>query len=140
MAAPLKVPAGAIAVDLAAIRAAHTRIAPYIRRTPVLSSEALDSEAGATLFLKCENLQKVAAFKARGACNAVLSLSDAQAARGVVTHSSGNHGAALAWAATRRGIPSWVVMPSNSAKVKLAAVRGFGGTVVLCEPTLPARE
>ncbi len=96
--------------------------------------------SGATLFFKCENLQKVAAFKARGACNAVLSLDEAQAARGVVTHSSGNHGAALAWAATRRGIPSWIVMPSNSAKVKQAAVRGFGGNVRLCEPTLPARE
>jgi len=129
-----------VEVDLAAIRAAHARIAPYIRRTPVLSSRSLDEAADATLFFKCENLQKVAAFKARGACNAVLSLDEAQASRGVVTHSSGNHGAALAWAATRRGIPSWIVMPSNSAKVKQAAVRGFGGNVRLCEPTLPARE
>jgi threonine dehydratase len=133
-------PSRAIEVDLGAVRAAHARIAPHIHRTPVMASRSLDEAAGARLHFKCENLQKVAAFKARGACNAVLSLSDAQAARGVVTHSSGNHGAALAWAATRRGIPSWVVMPSNSAKVKLAAVRGFGGTVVLCEPTLPARE
>ena len=129
-----------VEVDLAAIRAAHARIAPHIRRTPVLSSRSLDEAAGATLFFKCENLQRVAAFKARGACNAVLSLDDAEAARGVVTHSSGNHGAALAWAATRRGIPSWIVMPSNSAKVKQDAVRGFGGNVRLCEPTLPARE
>ena len=129
-----------IAVDLAAIRAAHARIAAYIQRTPVLSSRSLDAAAGATLFFKCENLQKVAAFKARGACNAVLSLSDAQAARGVVTHSSGNHGAALAWAATRLGIPAWIVMPSNAATVKLEAVRGFGGTVRLSEPTLVARE
>jgi threonine dehydratase len=133
-------PLRAIEVDLDAVRAAYARIAPHIHRTPVLTSRSLDEAAGARLHFKCENLQKVAAFKARGACNAVLSLSDWQAARGVVTHSSGNHGAALAWAATRRGIPSWVVMPSNSARVKLAAVRGFGGTVVLCEPTLPARE
>ncbi|MEP6941490.1 MAG: pyridoxal-phosphate dependent enzyme [Betaproteobacteria bacterium] len=127
-------------VDLAAIRAAHARIKTHIRRTPVMSSRSLDEAGGATLFFKCENLQKVAAFKARGACNAVLSLDDAQAARGVVTHSSGNHGAALAWAATQRGIASWIVMPSNSAKVKQAAVQGFGGNVRLCEPTLPARE
>jgi threonine dehydratase len=106
----------------------------------VLSSRSLDDASGSTLFFKCENLQKVAAFKARGACNAVLSLDEEQAAKGVVTHSSGNHGAALAWAATRRGIPSWIVMPSNSAKVKQAAVKGFGGNVRLCEPTLPARE
>ncbi|MEO8739349.1 MAG: pyridoxal-phosphate dependent enzyme [Casimicrobiaceae bacterium] len=129
-----------IAVDIATIRAAHARIAAYIQRTPVLSSRSLDQVTGATLFFKCENLQKVAAFKARGACNAVLSLTDVEAARGVVTHSSGNHGAALAWAATRRGIPAWIVMPSNAASVKLEAVRGFGGTVRLSEPTLPARE
>jgi threonine dehydratase len=129
-----------IEVDLATIRAAHARIRPYIQRTPVLTSRSLDDVVGASLFFKCENLQKVAAFKARGACNAVLSLSDAEAARGVVTHSSGNHGAALAWAATRRGIPSWIVMPSNAAIVKQNAVRGFGGTVRLTDPTLPARE
>ncbi len=111
-----------------------------MRRTPVLTSRSLDEAAGATLYFKCENLQRVAAFKARGACNAVLSLGDEDAARGVVTHSSGNHGAALAWAATQRGIPSWIVMPSNSAKVKQQAVSGFGGTVRLCSPTLSARE
>jgi threonine dehydratase len=130
----------AIEVDLAAIRAAHARIATHVRRTPVFTSRSLDEAAGATLYFKCENLQKVAAFKARGACNAVLSLSDVDAARGVVTHSSGNHGAALAWAATRRGIPSWIVMPSNSAEIKQRAVSGYGATVRLCEPTLPARE
>src|SRR5215468_7255247 len=140
MGAPLNVPAGAIAVDLEAIRAAHARIGPCIRRTPVLSSEALDSASGATLFLKCENLQKIGAFKARGACNAVLSLSDAEAARGVVTHSSGNHGAAIAWAASRRGIPAWVVMPANAAEVKQAAIRAFGGTIRYCEATVAARE
>ena len=130
----------AIEVDLAKIRAAHARIAAHVQRTPVLTSRSLDLATGATLFFKCENLQKVAAFKARGACNAVLSLSDAEAAKGVITHSSGNHGAALAWAAARRGIASWIVMPSNSATVKQNAVRGFGGNVRLCEPTLPARE
>lgn len=130
----------AIEVDLAAIRAAHARIRSRIHRTPVLTSRSLDDAVGAGLFFKCENLQKVAAFKARGACNAVLSLSDAEAVHGVVTHSSGNHGAALAWAATQRGIPSWIVMPSNAAVVKQNAVRGYGGTVHLTEPTLPARE
>ena len=140
MGAPPKVPAGEIAVDLAAIRAAHARIAPYIRRTPVLSSEALDSEAGATLFFKCENLQKIGAFKARGACNAVLSLSDSEAARGVVTHSSGNHGAALAWAAHDRGIPAWIVMPKSAPAVKQDAIRSFGATIRFCEHTVAARE
>ncbi len=134
------VAARAIEVDLATIRDAYARIAAYVQRTPVLRSHSLDEAAGATLYFKCENLQKVAAFKARGACNAVLSLDDVDAARGVVTHSSGNHGAALAWAATRSGIPSWIVMPSNSARVKQQAVSGFGGTVRLCEATLPARE
>ena len=129
-----------IAVDLAVVRAAHARIAPHIQRTPVLSNAALDQAAGASLFFKCENLQRVGAFKARGACNAVLSLSDAEAARGVVTHSSGNHGAALAWAAQRRGIPAWIVMPANAPTVKQNAVRGFGGTIRFCEATVAARE
>lgn len=129
-----------IAIDVGTIRAAHTRIRPHIHRTPVLSNPALDELAGAQLFFKCENLQKVAAFKARGACNAVLSLSAAQAKRGVVTHSSGNHGAALAWAARSRGIPAWIVMPSNAAQVKQDAVKGFGATVRFCEPTVADRE
>ncbi len=129
-----------IAVDLAAIRAAHARIRPHIHRTPVLTSRSLDAAAEATLFFKCENLQKVGAFKARGACNAVFSLDDAESRRGVVTHSSGNHGAAVAWAAARRGIPAWVVMPENSAAVKKAAVRGLGATVRFCAPTLEARD
>src|SRR5205823_7410050 len=140
MNAPLTESVPDIAIDLAAIRAAHARIAPHIRRTPVLSNESLDAEAEATLFFKCENLQQIGAFKARGACNAVLSLSDAQAVRGVVTHSSGNHGAALAWAARARGIPAWIVMPANSARVKHDAVKGFGGTIRFCEPTVAARE
>ena len=129
-----------IGVDLAAIRSAHARIAPHIHRTPVLSSGSLDDAAGAKLFFKCENLQRVAAFKARGACNAVLSLSAEEAGRGVVTHSSGNHGAALAWSARLRGIPAWIVMPSNAAQVKRDAVQGFGGTIRFCEPTVAARE
>jgi len=129
-----------IAVDLATIRAAHARIRPHVHRTPVLTSRSLDAAAEATLFFKCENLQKVGAFKARGACNAVFSLDDADARRGVVTHSSGNHGAALAWAAARRGIPAWVVMPENSAEIKKAAVQGLGATVRFCAPTLEARD
>jgi threonine dehydratase len=129
-----------IAIDVGTIRAAHARIRPHILRTPVLSSAALDEAVGAKLFFKCENLQRVAAFKARGACNAVLSLSEEEAGHGVVTHSSGNHGAALAWAARSRGIPAWIVMPSNAAQVKLDAVRGFGGTIRFCEPTVAARE
>ncbi len=136
------VPAGLIdvAVDLAAIRTAHERIRPHIRRTPVLTSPALDAAVGAKLFFKCENLQQIGAFKARGACNAVHSLSEGDAARGVVTHSSGNHGAALAWAARGRGIPAWIVMPDNAAKVKQDAVRELGGRIRFCEPTVPARE
>jgi threonine dehydratase len=111
-----------------------------VHRTPVLTSRSLDAVAEATLFFKCENLQKVGAFKARGACNAVFSLDNAEARRGVVTHSSGNHGAAVAWAAARRGIPAWVVMPENSAEIKKAAVQGLGATVRFCAPTLEARD
>ena len=129
-----------IAVDLAVIRAAHARIAPHVLRTPVMSCRALDAAVGATLWFKCENFQDVGAFKARGAANAVFSLTEAEAARGVVTHSSGNHGAALAWAAARRAIPAWIVMPENAPAVKVANVRGFGGQVRLCAPTVAARE
>lgn len=126
--------------DLAAIRAAHARIAPYIHRTPVQTSHSLDAAVGAQLYFKCENFQKVGAFKARGACNAVFSLAPDIAARGVVTHSSGNHGAALAWAAQRRGIVAHVVMPDNAPAIKVANVQGFGGVVHFCAPTLAARE
>ena len=129
-----------IAVDLAAVRAAHARIRPHVHRTPMLTSQSLDAAAESKLFFKCENLQKVGAFKARGACNAVFSLDDAEARRGVITHSSGNHGAAVAWAAGRRGIPAWVVMPENSAEIKKAAVKGLGATVRFCAPTLEARD
>jgi threonine dehydratase len=126
--------------DLASIRAAHARIAPHVHRTPVLTCHALDEEIGARLFFKCENFQKVGAFKARGASNAVFSLTDDEARHGVVTHSSGNHGAALAYAAARRGIPAWVVMPENASQVKQGNVRRYGATVRLCVPTVAARE
>jgi threonine dehydratase len=129
-----------IAVDLDVIRAAHARIAAHVLRTPVMSSRALDAAAGARLWFKCENFQEVGAFKARGAANAVFSLNEADAARGVVTHSSGNHGAALAWAAARRGIRAWIVMPENAPAIKQANVRGFGGQVRLCAPNVAARE
>ena len=126
--------------DLAAIRDAAARIAGHVHDTPVMTCAAIDAEAGASLFFKCEHLQRVGAFKARGACNAVFSLDPALARRGVVTHSSGNHGAALAYAASRRGIPAWVVMPDNAPAVKQANVRRFGATVRLCAPTVAARE
>ncbi|HKU17056.1 MAG TPA: pyridoxal-phosphate dependent enzyme [Steroidobacteraceae bacterium] len=130
----------AATLDLALIRAAHARIRPHINRTPVMTSATLDAGANASLFFKCENLQKVGAFKARGATNAVFSLPDDQAARGVVTHSSGNHGAALARAAQLRGIPAYIVMPSNAPRSKQEAVKRYGGKVIFCEPTLAARE
>src|SRR3954464_4195267 len=111
--------------DRAAIDMAAARIAPYVHRTPVLTCAAIDAEVGARLFFKCENFQRVGAFKARGACNAVFSLRDEDAGRGVVTHSSGNHGAALAYAAKRRGIGAFVVMPQNAPKVKQDNVARF---------------
>lgn len=127
-------------LDLATIRTAHDRIRPHIHRTPVLTSARLNESAGASLFFKCENFQKVGAFKARGATNAVFSLTAAEAAHGVATHSSGNHAAALARAARLRGIPAYIVMPSNSAAPKIRAVEGYGGRITFCEPTSTARE
>jgi len=129
-----------MALDLAAIRAAHDRIRSYIHRTPVLTSERLDNAAGGSLFFKCDNFQKVGAFKARGATNAVFALDEKTASRGVATHSSGNHAAALSRAAKLRGIPAHIVMPSNSAKVKVRAVEGYGGKIIFCEPNERARE
>jgi threonine dehydratase len=126
--------------DLAAIREAEARIAPHAHRTPVLTCRTFDERFGASLFFKCENLQRVGAFKFRGAVNAVFSLSDAEAARGVATHSSGNHAQALALAAWIRGIPAHIVMPDNSPTVKVEAVQGYGGRIVFCEPTQAARE
>jgi threonine dehydratase len=119
---------------------AHARIRPHIHRTPVLTCATLDRATGARLYFKCENFQKVGAFKARGATNAVFSLSDEEARAGVVTHSSGNHAAALAMAAGRRGIAAHIVMPDNAPQVKKDAVAAYGGRIVFCAPTLRARE
>jgi threonine dehydratase len=127
-------------ITIADIRAAAERIAPHVHRTPVLTSSAIDAVAGCRLLFKCENLQKVGAFKMRGAANAVFSLGDAVAARGVATHSSGNHAQALALAARLRGIPAHIVMPTSAPAVKRAAVAGYGAAIYDCEPTLAARE
>ena len=127
-------------LDLPAIRAAHERIRPFIKRTPVFTNEAIDAACGAHLFFKGENLQMAGAFKSRGACNAVFSLTDAEAANGVVTHSSGNHAAALARAAQLRGITAHIVMPANAPQSKVQNVGSYGGWITFCEPTLTARE
>ncbi|UCB53250.1 MAG: pyridoxal-phosphate dependent enzyme [Candidatus Zixiibacteriota bacterium] len=127
-------------LNLKDIRAAHQRIGPYINTTPVLICTSLNHMAGAPLFFKCENFQKTGAFKFRGACNAVFLLSDEEASRGVVTHSSGNFAAALALAASKRGTSARIVMPSNAPEVKVAAVKGYGGIITFCEPTLKSRE
>lgn len=119
---------------------AHERIAPYIHRTPVLTSSYLNDLTGAELYFKCENFQKAGAFKARGASNAVFGLTGTQAAKGVATHSSGNHGLSLSYAAGRRGIPCTVVMPRTAPQAKKDAVRGYGGRVVECEPSTSSRE
>ncbi|MBW2622104.1 MAG: pyridoxal-phosphate dependent enzyme [Deltaproteobacteria bacterium] len=121
-------------------REAHEKQKPYLHRTPVLTCGTLNQLCGAEIFFKCENFQKTGAFKIRGALNAVLNLSDEQAARGVTTHSSGNHAAALALAAGWRGIRAYVVMPGNAPEVKKAAVAGYGAEIIFCEPTLEARE
>jgi threonine dehydratase len=126
--------------DLTAIRSAHERIRPFIHRTPVLTCTAIDDMVGSRVFFKCENFQKVGAFKFRGATNAVRSLGEDQAARGVLTHSSGNHAAALALSARQRSIPAYIVMPRNSPAIKKEAVAGYGGRITYCEPTQPARE
>jgi threonine dehydratase/serine racemase len=128
------------AADMASIRAAAGRIAGSAHVTPVATCATLDRLVGRALFFKCEHLQKVGAFKFRGACNAVRKLSEAVALRGVVTHSSGNHAQALALAAKLRGIPAHIVMPSNASPVKCRAVEGYGARVIACEPTLEARE
>src|SRR5437879_7761674 len=127
-------------LNLDTIRAAHERIRPHVHRTPVLTNSWLNDACRASLFFKCENFQKVGAFKARGATNAVFALDDETARCGVATHSSGNHGAAVARAAKLRAIPAHIVMPSNSAKVKLRAVESYGAQVVFCEPTEESRE
>lgn len=122
------------------VEVAVKRIAPYIHRTPILSSRLLDDLSGAKLYFKCENLQKMGAFKIRGAVNAILQLGEAQKKAGVVTHSSGNFGQALALAAKSLGVAAYIVMPSNAPAVKIRSVRDYGGEVVLVEPTLTARE
>ena len=129
-----------MSLDLAAIRAAHDRIRPHIKRTPVITNEALDLVRGARLSFKCENLQAAGAFKSRGACNAVFSLSDAEAVNGVVTHSSGNHAAALARAAQLRGISAYIVMPVGAPQSKVRNVESYGGKITYCENSLHARE
>ena len=119
---------------------AHHRIRPHVHHTPILTSSYLDRQIGAEIFFKCENFQRIGAFKIRGACNAIFSMSDAELSRGVAAHSSGNHAQAVALAAGLRGTTATIVMPSNSARVKLDAVRDYGAEVVLCEPTAEARE
>lgn len=119
---------------------AHERIKPYIHKTPVLTSTRLNEMTGAELFFKCENLQKAAAFKVRGACNAVFGLSEEQAKVGVATHSSGNHALSLSYAAGQRGIPVTVVMPRTAPQAKKDAVIGYGGKIVECEPSTTSRE
>lgn len=122
------------------IRQAAQRVAPFVHRTPVLSSRRLNEMLGAEVVFKCENLQRIGAFKARGAHNAVFQLDDAAAARGVVTHSSGNHAAALSLAARNRGVPAFIVMPTNAPTAKIESVVRLGGDVTFCEPTIAARE
>ena len=131
---------GKYAASIDDIRAAAGRIKGVGHRTPILTSQTLDEMAGRKLFFKCENFQKVGAFKLRGGWNAVSMLSDEEAAKGVCTHSSGNHAQAVAFSAMKRGIASYIVMPNNVPDVKLDAVKGYGANIILCEPTLEARE
>ena len=126
--------------DKHSIEQAHARIKGYIHHTPVMTSAGINEQAGCSLFFKCENLQKIGAFKARGAMNAVLSLSASDLAKGVATHSSGNHAQALARAARIMNVKSYIVMPRTSPEIKKKGVRGFGGEIFECEPTLQARE
>ena len=119
---------------------AYRQITPYVHRTPVLTSEQINEIAGCSLYFKCENFQKMGAFKMRGATNAILNLTPEQQAKGVVTHSSGNFAQALSLAAKKIGIPAYIVMPTSAPLVKRAAVKGYGGEIILCEPTLEARE
>jgi len=122
------------------IRAAHDRIRPHIHHTPVLTNQTLDDRTGASLFFKCENFQKIGAFKARGGLNAVLQVVDRKAGKAVATHSSGNHAQAVAYAARQVGLPAYIVMPRTAPQVKKDAVRGYGAEVIECEPTQAARE
>ena len=119
---------------------AHKRIKPYVHRTPVMHSELVNETAGTQVFFKCENLQKVGAFKMRGATNALLSLSQSQLDAGVATHSSGNHAQALAKAALTLGCKAHIVMPETAPQVKVRAVKAYGAEIIFCAPTLQARE
>ncbi len=140
----LKVPSNFSKVNenysTASLQSTHRRIQPYIHRTPVLTCQTLDGMSGASLFFKCENFQKMGAFKMRGAANAILQLDDKTRQKGVATHSSGNFAQALALSASMLGVKAFIVMPSNSPAVKKAAVKGYGGEIIECEPTLQARE
>ncbi|WP_394345611.1 beta-hydroxyaspartate dehydratase BhcB [Aliigemmobacter aestuarii] len=136
----MKTMEGMVIPEFDDVIAAHERIRPYVHRTPVLTSSYLNALTGAELFFKCENFQKAGAFKVRGACNAVFGLSDAEAAKGVATHSSGNHALSLSYAAGRRGIPCHVVMPRTAPQAKKDAVRGYGGQITECEPSTTSRE
>ncbi|HEY3429685.1 MAG TPA: pyridoxal-phosphate dependent enzyme [Cyclobacteriaceae bacterium] len=122
------------------IAQAHERIKPYVHRTPVLTSEAINQLAECQIFFKCENFQKIGAFKARGAMNAALQLTQEQRSKGIATHSSGNHAQAIARAAKILGIPSYIVMPHSAPEIKKKGVRGYGGQIFECEPNLPSRE
>ena len=122
------------------VQQARERIRPHVHRTPVLTSSFFDTLSGAELFFKCENFQKAGVFKVRGASNAVFGLDDTAAAKGVASHSSGNHALSLSYAAGRRGIAATVVMPRTAPEAKMAAVRGYGGRVIECEPSTAARE
>jgi len=122
------------------IVAAHARIQPHIHRTPVLTSANLSERAGAQLYFKCDNFQKTGSFKMRGASNTIFSMKDEEISRGIVTVSSGNHGAAVACAAARRGVPAYIVMPKNAPKVKVQAIETYGGKITFCEPRVSARK
>jgi threonine dehydratase len=127
-------------ISFADIEAAHKRIRRHIHRTPVLTCQSLDKITGANLFFKCENFQKIGAFKIRGGMNAALTLSKKQLKNGLATHSSGNHAQAMAFAARQLGVPAYIVMPNNSPSVKINAVRGYGAEITFCEPNQAARE
>ena len=127
-------------ITLEDIKAAHKRIKPHIHRTPVLTSRNLTYLAGCELHFKCENLQKIGAFKARGGLNAILSLPEEQRKNGVITHSSGNHAQAIAMAAKICGIPAYIIMPETAPEVKKRAVKSYGAQITFCEPTLASRE
>lgn len=122
------------------IKAAHLSIAPYIHKTPVLTSESINQITGANIYFKCENFQKIGAFKMRGAMNAALNLPDDLLQKGLATHSSGNHAQAVAKAASILGVPAYIVMPENAPAIKKAATIGYGGLITFCEPTVKARE